>query len=46
MAHYLELNYRFEDAIAYYRKAIEADPQLWSARSQLGVEPDAPGPGR
>ncbi|HET6220443.1 MAG TPA: tetratricopeptide repeat protein, partial [Acidobacteriaceae bacterium] len=37
VAHYLELNYRFEDAIGYYRKAIEADPQYWPARSQLGV---------
>ena len=37
VAHHLELNYRYEDAIAYYRKAIEADPQLWSARSQLGI---------
>ncbi len=35
--HYLELNYRFEDAIVYYRKAIEADPRYWPARSQLGV---------
>ncbi len=37
VGHYLELNYRFEDAIAYYRKAVEADPRLWPARSQLGV---------
>jgi cellulose synthase operon protein C len=37
VAHHLELNYRFEDAIVYYQKAIEADPHLWSARSQLGV---------
>jgi tetratricopeptide (TPR) repeat protein len=37
VAHHLELNYRFDDAIAYYRKAIDADPRLWSARSQLGV---------
>jgi cellulose synthase operon protein C len=37
VAHYLELNYRFEDAIAYYRKAIEADPRYWPARSALGV---------
>jgi tetratricopeptide (TPR) repeat protein len=37
VAHYLELNYRFEDAIGYYRKAIEADPQYWPARSALGV---------
>jgi cellulose synthase operon protein C len=37
VGHYLELNYRFEDAIVYYRKAIEADPRYWPARSQLGV---------
>lgn len=37
VAHHLVLNYRYEDAISYYRKAIEADPQLWSARSDLGV---------
>lgn len=38
VAHHLNLNYRYEDAIAYYRKAIAADPQLWSARSELGVD--------
>jgi cellulose synthase operon protein C len=37
IAHQLVLNYRYEDAITYYRKAIEANPQLWSARSQLGI---------
>jgi cellulose synthase operon protein C len=37
VAHHLELNYRFEDAVVYYRKAIEVDPRLWAARSQLGV---------
>jgi tetratricopeptide (TPR) repeat protein len=37
VAHHLVLNRRYEDGIAYYRKAIEADPQLWSARSELGV---------
>ena len=37
VAHYLELNYRFEDAIVYDRKAIEADPRYWPARSQLGI---------
>ena len=37
VAHHLVLNRRYEDGIAYYRKAIEADPQLWSARSQLGI---------
>jgi tetratricopeptide (TPR) repeat protein len=37
IAHHLDFNRRYEDAIAYYRKAIEVDPQLWSARSQLGI---------
>ena len=37
IAHHLLLNYRYEDAVAYYRKAIELDPQLWSARSALGI---------
>ena len=38
MAHQLELHYRYEDAVTYYRKAIEADPRLWSAHSALGIE--------
>ena len=46
VAHHLVLNRRYEDGIAYYRKAIEADPQLWSARSRAWHQPDAPGPGR
>ena len=37
IAHHLVLNRRYTDGIAYYRKAIEADPRLWSARSQLGI---------
>lgn len=37
VAHHLVLNYRYKDAIDYYRKAVAADPQLWSARSQLGI---------
>jgi Flp pilus assembly protein TadD len=37
VAHYLELNYRYEDAIDYDRKAIAAEPHLWPARSDLGV---------
>lgn len=37
VARHLVLNRRYEDGIAYYRKAIEADPQLWSARSELGI---------
>src|SRR5690242_16406614 len=38
VAHHLTLNMRFQDSIAYYRKAIEADPKLWSARSELGIQ--------
>jgi tetratricopeptide (TPR) repeat protein len=34
---FLVLNRRYEDGIAYYRKAIALDPQLYSARSQLGI---------
>ena len=37
IAHHLVFNRRYEDGIAYYRKAIDADPQLWSARSELGI---------
>ena len=37
VAHHLVLNRRYEDGIAYYRKAIEVDPQLWSAHSELGI---------
>jgi tetratricopeptide (TPR) repeat protein len=37
IAHHLVINRRYDDGIAYYRKAIEADPQLWSARSELGI---------
>jgi tetratricopeptide (TPR) repeat protein len=37
IAYHLVLNRRYEDGIAYYRKAIQADPQLWTARSQLGI---------
>ncbi len=38
VAHQLELHYRYEDAVTYYRKAIEADPHLWAAHSALGIE--------
>ena len=38
VAHLLELNHRYEDSIDYYRKAVEADPQLDSARSELGID--------
>ena len=36
-AHFFEINRRYEEAIAYYRKAIALDDRLWPARSQLGV---------
>jgi tetratricopeptide (TPR) repeat protein len=38
VARQLELHYRYEDAVTYYRKAIEADPGLWSAHSALGID--------
>ena len=37
IAYHLVFNRRYEDGIAYYRKAIVADPQLWSAHSELGI---------
>ncbi len=35
--HFLEINYRYEDAIPFYRKAVELNENLLSARSELGV---------
>jgi cellulose synthase operon protein C len=37
IAHHLILSGRYVDGVAYYRKAIAADPQLWSARAELGI---------
>ena len=37
VAHHLVLNRRYEDGIEFYRKALELDSRLWSARSQLGI---------
>src|SRR6266853_5106646 len=37
VAHLLVINRRYEDGIAFYRKAIETDPRLWPAHSQLGI---------
>jgi tetratricopeptide (TPR) repeat protein len=37
VAYHLVLNRRYKDGITYYRKAVELDPQLWSAHSQLGI---------
>lgn len=38
IAHQLELHYRYEDAVTYYRKAVDLTPHLWSAHSALGIE--------
>ncbi len=38
VARQLELHYRYEDAVTYYRKAIEADPRFWAAHSALGID--------
>jgi len=37
VARQLELHYRYEDAVTYYRKAVETDPRLWAAHSALGI---------
>lgn len=36
-AHFFVLNRRYVEGIQYYRKAIELAPDLWRARSQLGI---------
>jgi tetratricopeptide (TPR) repeat protein len=38
VAHQLEVHYRYEDAVTYYRKAVAADPRLWAAHSALGID--------
>ncbi len=37
IASLLVINRRYEDALVYYSKAVAADPELWTAHSQLGV---------
>lgn len=37
IARFFTLNRRYEEGIQYYRKAIEMDSQLYTARSQLGI---------
>jgi tetratricopeptide (TPR) repeat protein len=37
IGHFFVMNRRYEEGILYFRKAIELDPQLYSARSQLGI---------
>ena len=36
-AHFFVINRRYEEGIALYRKAIAAQPDLWSAHSELGI---------
>lgn len=36
-AHFLTINRRYDEGIALYRKALELSPDLWSARSQMGL---------
>jgi cellulose synthase operon protein C len=36
-AYHLVLNRRYQDGVAMYRKALELSPDLWSARSELGI---------
>ncbi|MGI8988415.1 MAG: tetratricopeptide repeat protein [Bryobacteraceae bacterium] len=35
--HFFFINRRYEEAIQFYRKAIDLTPDLWSAHSQLGL---------
>ena len=37
IGHFFVMNRRYEEGIQYFRKAIEIDPQLYSARSKLGI---------
>lgn len=37
IAHLMVLNRRYEEGITFYRKAIAAEPSLWTAHAQLGV---------
>lgn len=36
-AHFFEINRRYQEAITYYRKALELNENLGAARSELGV---------
>ncbi|MEO8371368.1 MAG: tetratricopeptide repeat protein [Candidatus Solibacter sp.] len=37
VGHFFVMNRRYEEGIQYFRKAIEIDPQLYTARSKLGI---------
>ncbi|MBV9764768.1 MAG: tetratricopeptide repeat protein [Acidobacteriaceae bacterium] len=36
-AHFFVINRRYEEAIKYYRRALDLNGHLWDARSQLGI---------
>jgi cellulose synthase operon protein C len=36
-AHFFVINRRYDEGIKAYRKALELKPDLWSARSELGI---------
>src|ERR1700678_258525 len=38
IAHQLEVHYRYEDAVTFYRMAVKADPRFWAAHSALGID--------
>jgi len=35
--HFFVLNRRYEEGIEFYKRALELNPRLWKARSELGV---------
>ncbi len=37
VAHFFMLNRRYPESIAYYRKALALDPELYTARSQMAI---------
>ena len=37
MGHFFVINRRYDEGIALFRKALELKPDLWSARTELGV---------
>lgn len=36
-AHFFVINRRYQEAIDFYRKTLALNPELWAARSQLGI---------
>jgi len=37
VARHLVLNRRYPEGVEFYRNAVAADPELWSAKSELGI---------